>query len=75
MKKVRIEELFTLPRRKSGQTLQGFVRAHLKHFERALFEGVSYQTLAKAVRAAGFGEYGAVLGAYAFSLLRPGAGG
>jgi len=56
MKKVRTEELFTLPRRMGGQTLQGFVRAHLKDFERALFVGVSYQTLAKAVRAAGFGE-------------------
>jgi hypothetical protein len=56
MKKIRTEDLFRLPRRSGGQTLQGFVRTHLKEFERALFEGVSYQTLAGAVRAAGFGE-------------------
>ena len=56
MKKTRTEDLITLPRRRGGQTLQGFIRAHLKDFEGALFEGVRYETLAKALRAAGFRE-------------------
>ncbi len=56
MKKTRTTELFTLPARKSDQTLRGFVRLHLKIFEEILDAGVSYASLAKAVRAAGFGE-------------------
>ena len=56
MKKTRTTGLFTLPARKSDQTLRGFIRLHLKIFEEILDAGVSYASLAKAVRAAGFGE-------------------
>jgi hypothetical protein len=56
MKRTRTTELFTLPPRKSDQTLRGFVRLYLKIFEEILDAGVSYASLAKAVRAAGFGE-------------------
>ena len=55
MKKTPTDELVTLPRRKSSQTLQGFVCQHLKDFERALSYGIRYEGLAKAVRVAGFG--------------------
>lgn len=56
MKKIPAGELYALPRRRSGQTLQGFIRTHLKYFDRALAEGVRYEALAKALRASGFGE-------------------
>jgi hypothetical protein len=56
MNKTRTTEPFTLPPRKGDQTLRGFVRLHLKLFEDLLDAGVSYASLAKAVRAAGFGE-------------------
>jgi hypothetical protein len=56
MKKTRATEVFTLPPRKSDQTLRGFVHQHLKIFEEILDAGVSYESLAKAVRATGFGE-------------------
>ena len=56
MKKTRTKELFTLPPRKSDQTLRGFVYQHLKIFEEILDAGVSYESLTKLVRAAGFGE-------------------
>ncbi len=56
MKKTSTTELFTLPPRKSDQTLRGFVHQHLKIFEEILDAGVSYESLTKVVRAAGFGE-------------------
>ena len=56
MKKTRTTRPFTLPPRKSDQTLRGFVRQHLKLVEEILNAGVSYESLVKAVRAAGFGE-------------------
>ena len=56
MKKTRTTQPFTLPPRGSDQTLRGFVRQHLKVFEEILDAGVSYESVARAVRLAGFGE-------------------
>jgi hypothetical protein len=45
-----------LPSRKDRQSLDGYVRQHLRHLEGELFSGVPYQALVSAVQAAGFAK-------------------
>lgn len=56
MKKTPTDELLSLPRRKSNQTLQGFVFQHLKDLERARSYGIRYEGLSKALRVSGFDD-------------------
>jgi hypothetical protein len=48
--------MLALPAKKDQQSLNGYVREHLRRLEHELSAGVPYQALANAVRAAGFEE-------------------
>jgi len=48
--------MLSLPAKKDQQSLNGYVREHLRRLEHELSAGVPYQALANAVRAAGFEE-------------------